>query len=318
MAYNWNKMVEITVPVGLNGWLYSGEITINGITTKFHVGIPTSMPEPVAAMIQNMIAVEETEKTQMPNNHYRGNVTIPTGKVLKLEKGAMIEDEAGVLGSGGGTSGPVVVLEETTVELTEGTGAITTPFAIRPEEGKVYNVTYNGTGYDCPAVAVDVGGGTIYILLGNGSQIGVEGSNDDAPFVIGVFPETSPADGVYGDVADMTGASSATISIVDTGKTVTKDTSPLYVHATHVREDGNVTGATVDKPYVAIYAALMTGKHVMMIASDTGELPGIILQCVGATGEAIVFNALWMEGMVISIIVLSDDTVAYAMYKIPY
>ena len=28
MTYNWDNMVEITVPKGTNGWVYSGEVII--------------------------------------------------------------------------------------------------------------------------------------------------------------------------------------------------------------------------------------------------------------------------------------------------
>lgn len=65
MTYDWKKMVEITVPVGINGWVYAGSVTINGVTVDFPIGIPTSVPEPVAELLKKFIALEE-EQNKVP------------------------------------------------------------------------------------------------------------------------------------------------------------------------------------------------------------------------------------------------------------
>lgn len=39
MVYNWNKMVTITVPVGLNGWQTRGRMIINGREYTFPIGV---------------------------------------------------------------------------------------------------------------------------------------------------------------------------------------------------------------------------------------------------------------------------------------
>jgi len=65
MTYDWNKMEEITVPVGINGWVYAGSVTINGVTVDFPIGIPTSVPEPVAELLKKFIALEE-DKNKVP------------------------------------------------------------------------------------------------------------------------------------------------------------------------------------------------------------------------------------------------------------
>jgi RNA polymerase sigma factor (sigma-70 family) len=62
MTYNWNTMVEITVPTGTNGWLYSGEVIINGVKVRFPVGVPTSVPEPAAVLLKKMIELEQEEE----------------------------------------------------------------------------------------------------------------------------------------------------------------------------------------------------------------------------------------------------------------
>lgn len=107
MTYNWNTMVEITVPTGTNGWLYSGEVIINGVKVRFPVGVPTSVPEPAAALLKKMIELEQAEdaNTAKPQNHYVGDVTIPAGKTLTLEEGAMVNDMAGGLGGGSASAG---------------------------------------------------------------------------------------------------------------------------------------------------------------------------------------------------------------------
>lgn len=104
MTYDWKKMVPITVPVGTNGWLYSGEVVINGVSTEFPIGVETTVPEPVAYLLERMIELEkaEDENTAKPNNHYVGDVTVPEGKTLVLEKGARVADYTGLLGGGGG------------------------------------------------------------------------------------------------------------------------------------------------------------------------------------------------------------------------
>ena len=104
MTYDWKKMVPITVPVGTNGWLYSGEVVINGVSVEFPIGVETTVPEPVAYLLERMIDLEkaEDENTAKPNNHYVGNVTVPEGKTLVLEKGAKVADYTGLLGGGGG------------------------------------------------------------------------------------------------------------------------------------------------------------------------------------------------------------------------
>lgn len=120
MTYNWNTMVEITVPTGTNGWLYSGEVIINGVKVRFPVGTPTSVPEPAAVLLKKMIELEQEEdaNTAKPQNHYVGDVTIPAGKTLTLEEGAMVNDMAGGLGGGsasaGGGGGVVKILHAST------------------------------------------------------------------------------------------------------------------------------------------------------------------------------------------------------------
>ena len=111
MTYDWNKMVDITVPAGTNGWVYSGEVIINGVKVKFPVGTPTTVPEPAAALLNKMIELEKEDdlNTAKPNNHYIGDVTVPEGKTLTIMKGAKVVDEDGALGGNAGGGGVFVV-----------------------------------------------------------------------------------------------------------------------------------------------------------------------------------------------------------------
>lgn len=112
---------------------------------------------------------------------------------------------------------PVTILAETSVAGEGGQMLITTPLAADPEIGAIYKVAYNGTVYDCPALTY-AANGMMGVMLGNSDPLGMTGGNPDAPFVVLLLPGgTDMGDGLmaYGMVMDMTGASSATISIVE-------------------------------------------------------------------------------------------------------
>lgn len=111
----------------------------------------------------------------------------------------------------------VTILDETTVQGEDGQMMLATPLAAEPEIGVTYKVTYNGTAYDCPAMAYAADGMT-GVMLGNSDAMGVPGGNPDAPFVILLVPGgTDIGDGLmlYGIVMDMAGAAEATLSIVE-------------------------------------------------------------------------------------------------------
>lgn len=81
MNYDWNKYVTITVPKGLNGWVYSGNVTINGIKVEFPVGVETSVPEPAAAMLNAMMkAMEDNMKVPAPS----GSIVTAHAKITTL------------------------------------------------------------------------------------------------------------------------------------------------------------------------------------------------------------------------------------------
>ena len=210
MTYNWNTMVEITVPTGTNGWLYSGEVIINGVKVRFPVGVPTSVPEPAAVLLKKMIELEQEEdaNTAKPQNHYVGDVTIPAGKTLTLEKGSKLVDNSG--------PSEVVILPET--ELTaEGNGDayITVQPSATPTEGGTAVITCNGVKYTSPILRMEP-----MFLMGNTEAMGVAGGNSDAPFLVAITMETD--NGAYGmlrwlDEENWPDNDSVTLSIVQVG-----------------------------------------------------------------------------------------------------
>lgn len=212
MTYNWNTMEEITVPTGTNGWMYSGEVIINGVKVRFPVGTPTSVPEPAAVLLKKMIELEQEEdaNTAKPQNHYVGDVTIPAGKTLTLEKGAKFVDNSG--------PSEVVILPETEFHcgMAEAQTPITTPLSATPTAGAAAKVTYNGKEYPCTIVYTEQNGIVAY-AMGNFDAIGAPytGGNPDAPFVIALDPNGEG--GVYGMVAPLDDSTTITLSIVQVG-----------------------------------------------------------------------------------------------------
>lgn len=83
MANNRGTKVDIFVPMGLNGWQYSGRVRINGREYVFPVGKKTQVPEPVAVLLQKMIDEEAMLETiKAKNQHHKPNqayVTDPSG-----------------------------------------------------------------------------------------------------------------------------------------------------------------------------------------------------------------------------------------------
>lgn len=264
MTYNWDNMVEITVPKGTNGWVYSGEVTINGVNVKFPVGTPTTVPEPAAALLNKMIELEREDDLSgaKPNNHYVGNVTVPDGKTLTLQKGAKVVDEAGVLG-GSSASSPVVILPETTLTVIEdGLFMSDKPPTAYPEVGKNYAVTINGTEYVLPAIE-DEGA----IVLGN---------NDFAVLI--ASPEMAAEYGAY--IMVEYNVDSVTLSIVDAssgGNAGGGGSGVLMVHATLDMGNADMSDpsaytipCTMDKTYAEITEAISGGSFAVCEADFSG------------------------------------------------
>jgi len=251
MTYNWNTMVEITVPTGTNGWLYSGEVIINGVKVRFPVGVPTSVPEPAAVLLKKMIELEQEEdaNTAKPQNHYVGDVTIPAGKTLTLEKGAKFVDNSG--------PSEVVILPETeaTVDAeADNMAPIMTPLSATPTDGATAEITYNGAKYTSPIVYDEQ---NAMFAMGNTEPAGIQGGNADAPFFVGLIPEG--LEGIYAMVLPLDGATTVTISIVQTEGAASGGEG---AGATALIVNLDIATMTIDKPFTAAYSALSAGKPV--------------------------------------------------------
>lgn len=148
-------------------------------------------------------------------------------------------------------TGQVEVLPETTLtyagpEEDIEIHMLTSPLPTMLEEGKTYNVVYNGTAYDCPVVyGYDEGGNGGQFILGN--AMGEDGGNPDAPFTfIALEDEEKGAEfGYYALCAALDGATSVTISITQEG-TAYKTIDEPYLPASAVRKPITLTVATDD------------------------------------------------------------------------
>ena len=301
MTYDWNKQVEITVPTGTNGWIYSGEVIINGVKVRFPVGVPTTVPEPAAALLNKMIELEREEEnnTAKPDNHYVGSVTVPEGKTLTLAKGAKVVDEDGLLGS---TPAPVVILPETEMSLTDGPYLFTTPWAVEIVAGGVYVVTYNGVEYECEAYDSPEEPG-ILTVMGNSeflASMGIAGGNPDAPFYLLCLSNAAgAAEGAYGQLMTDGNSASVSLSIVQTGGASADSGSSGSTEVYTVTATGSTTGglqvSDVSKSFDEILTAAKAGYIVrLLLAINVGYF---VLPLTAYTDTTIVFFGYPTAGM---------------------
>lgn len=68
MAYNWDKMVKLTIPDGMMGWHNTGYVVINGKRVEFAVGKETEVPEPVAENIYQLMSHYSVSTAAAVNN----------------------------------------------------------------------------------------------------------------------------------------------------------------------------------------------------------------------------------------------------------
>lgn len=275
MTYNWNNMVSITVPTGTNGWLYSGEVIINGVKVRFPVGVHTSVPEPAAVLLKKMIELEQEEdaNTAKPQNHYVGDVTIPAGKTLTLEKGAKFVDNSG--------PSEVVILPETELTLTSVSGDMSVYHFYAPPEnvptaGAKCKLMWGGMEYTNTVVDISATIGAHALLLGNTDLMAEEGMDlenpdADAPYCVMLVPDGNPlgeGDQVAYGVIMSIGITPdpPVLSIVQVGAASGgASDSPVFVVKVN-----NSGGYTADKTYGETLSALNAGKLVYFIVSSEG------------------------------------------------
>ena len=306
MKYNWTEMVDITVPVGTNGWLYSGELIINGVKVSFPVGVPTSVPAPAAALLQQMIVIEqEADKTAKPNNHYVGSLTVPAGKTLTLQPGTKVVDADGVLGAGASK----VLLDETALTVDKATGMMTAQvdLAYKAEQDKLYTVIYNDAEYKCKAYIEKRSTGAWTLLLG---KINYPQANNDAPFAI-IIQVPAPGDGKNAamQVMPQDGAETATVSIME-------KTEPagggLIVRTTLQGDAGNgMTYVSFDKTFGEIMEAIQAGRYVACHHEVDDGAGALVLPVVSYAPGLLIAFSVYSGGATDAIQMMADGTGYY-------
>ncbi len=155
----------------------------------------------------------------------------------------------------------LVGVDSDEIEETKEYFTLTTLWAVDIEAGKIYDVTYNGKTYACPAVRVEEDGLTAH-LLGDTDQMGISGGNPDAPFFMICFPNSMFApDWTYlARLQAKDGANSVTISVshidrVTKIKTIDPDLLPRGAMRKTVTltfdAEGNITS---DTPFAEAWA----------------------------------------------------------------
>lgn len=242
---DWNKMVKMTVPVGLCGWQQRGSLTINGRTTEFQVGVATELPEPVAERIKALIAdAEEKAEHVQPLQPWMQHVTGADGVARWEPRLAYTETEE------------VVILPETEVIPAEGlenTFELTEPLSAPLSRGMKCTVTYNDVKYNCNVQETPVDEGVNLLSLGNaGALMGEEGTGE--PFAFAVVPE-GEQNGVYAQVFALDGAETVNISITAVEETV-KTIDPKFLPGSSAGAGGGVIyiDTEITAPYTEVVA----------------------------------------------------------------
>lgn len=189
---NWDKMVTITVPTGLNGWVQQGAVSINGRPPiKFPVGVETQVPYPVAEYIEQLIEMEEADIPPMPestcvDNVARKRITALTEEITKhcatvaemlaldnLVAGQRVRTN-GYYAEGDGGHGEYLIVSEATVNPYDTLKTANGKYAVLQHNGHVNakqcglkNESYGGDAwfafYNGTALSMDINVTPLYI-----------------------------------------------------------------------------------------------------------------------------------------------------------
>jgi len=181
---------------------------------------------------------------------------------------------------GGGGSSEVVILPETEVAAITESPITTAPSAV-PEVGAVCKVTYNGTTYDCPTVAIPVGMDLTGVLFGNSDAMGIPGGNATAPFVIMLFDTPvddgsgNPAYGMLVPMEEIAEGTSITLSIVQVGAASGGESAggifEVSVPVTKYTSGSGHDFGEFDKSFAELVAAQKAGKIVRINVNWNNE-----------------------------------------------
>ena len=225
---------------------------------------------------KNAFAVD-WEGNVHPSGAFIGGMEVPEGKAIKLGKDAKIEDSDGNVLLGHST---VLILPPTDLVPMDGMFSQPNPWVQDMVVGGVYDVTYNGTVYECEAydyheMQPDAPEGVL--ILGNIALTGGTGGNPDAPFVMLAYPNSAGAEaGLYGMLIPGDGATAVTMGI--TGKETGVET-PEVLYPVNVEVTANASNTfdfgACDKTWAEIAAAYAAGKTLQVKLhqkQDGGEM----------------------------------------------
>ena len=216
------------------------------------------------------------------------------------------------LGSELGGGGEVVILPETEIAAITESPIANAPNAM-PEVGKVCTVTYNGTAYDCPAVAVPEGLDVTGIALGNSDALGIPGGNATAPFVVVLFDApVDTGDGIaYGLLLPVGGGEEGTyvtLSIVQTEGAASGGAadSPVVI----AKMTGSGDAISIDKTFDEIVALVTSGKIVYLQSiSDTAAMTLLLTNYTGSSTPKTLFFAGQNAGRMVVTVTYTPDGV---------
>lgn len=162
--------------------------------------------------------------------------------------------------------------------------------------GGVYEVTYNGTAYECTAGDYhdfEPNAPEGIIVLGNLALTGGTGGNPDAPFIMLAYPNSQGAEaGTYGMLVPGDGATAVTLGITGTGAGVEVQEEIYTVNVEVAANTSNTLDfGACDKTWAEIaaaYAARKTLQVKLHQKQDGGEMvfPARI-ECELVTGGAL-------------------------------
>lgn len=161
----------------------------------------------------------------------------------------------------------------------------TQPLMAMPRIGGTCVVTYNGVDYVCKAVGVPSGGITI-TLMGKLSALGLDGGNEDAPFVLG-FPPDFYAETAGGYLNCMTLDGAEAVNLAVTGDEAR--ISDVFILSGTVASDNTVT---LDKTFEETFAAYKAKKAVQLRAVSGDDLTTLTAVYANTTAgkEALLFS----------------------------
>ena len=268
---NFNEMVTITVPAGLNGWVGRGTVTINGREFTFPIGVPTQVPKPVAEHIEWLIEMDEKEN----------QVPVPESGCVDTEARqqitALTEEIDNRVPAGEGPHMMLVTDEDGKTKWEERTHYIAGEETVIVPETTVGNPPFITT-----PLQGEVAVGDTVIVNFNGTKYPCEVHYDEKKFIIetGLFfialsPDGS-SNGIYGIVES--GVESAVVSIVKSAPVKTIDLSYLPVATAEKRgvvSMADVASFVVPRKYFEITQSLTYSEAVSMAGCSKGIIKNL-------------------------------------------